>query len=47
MAFNDFTSFHHLLSETVDQHPNAPAYQWFTPNGDTASLSGFWPMWPR
>ena len=32
MQFKDYTNFHQMLCETVDNYANAPAYRWFDKN---------------
>ncbi|MCG8566263.1 MAG: long-chain fatty acid--CoA ligase [Desulfobacterales bacterium] len=39
MYFKDYDSFHEMLRETVDQHPQRQAYRWFDDKGSPTSIS--------
>ncbi len=39
MPIRDFQNIHEMLKETVDRHPDEPAYKWFTGPGQLESLS--------
>jgi len=40
MQFKDYTNFHQMLRETVENHTNAPAYRWF--DKDLNKISVTW-----
>ncbi|MBU2623664.1 MAG: AMP-binding protein, partial [Proteobacteria bacterium] len=44
MPIRDFQNIHEMLKETVDRHPDKPAYKWFTGPGllDTITWSQFY-----
>jgi len=39
MPIRDFQNIHEMLKETVDRHPDEPAYKWFTGPGHLDSLT--------
>jgi len=39
MPIRDFQNIHEMLKETVDRHPDEPAYKWFTGPGRLDSLT--------
>ncbi|RPH49786.1 MAG: long-chain fatty acid--CoA ligase [Desulfobacteraceae bacterium] len=39
MPIRDFQNIHEMLKETVDRHPDEPAYKWFTGPGQLDSLT--------
>jgi long-chain acyl-CoA synthetase len=39
MPIRDFQNIHEMLKETVDRHPDEPAYKWFTGPGQLESLT--------
>jgi len=39
MPIRDFQNIHEMLKETIDRHPDEPAYKWFTGPGHLDSLT--------
>ncbi|WDP91275.1 MAG: long-chain fatty acid--CoA ligase [Desulfobacter sp.] len=39
MQFKDYANFHQMLSETVDQYAQSPAYRWFDENGEAETVT--------
>lgn len=39
MQFKDYTNFHEMLRETVDNNADSQAYRWFDENGNATSLT--------